>query len=90
MLQRDELLSDGGTVEQVVTALQNCNMHVLVGEVYQATREPAKALEAYRKGHAFAKAIDLARISFPAGKFVLIHSTQYNEYNISVSYVNQR
>ena len=65
MLHREELLSDAETVHQVVTALQRCSMFVQAGEVYQATGKPDRALELYRKGHSYAKAIDLARHSFP-------------------------
>ena len=65
MLHREELLSDAEAVHQVVTALQRCNMFVQVGEVYQMTGKPDRALEFYRKGHSYAKAIDLARQSFP-------------------------
>lgn len=67
MLQRTELLREQETtVYEVVNALQDCNLFVQVGEIYQATKEPTKALESYRKGHAYAKAIDLARTAFPA------------------------
>lgn len=65
MLHRDELLSDAEAVHQVVTALQRCNMYVQAGEMYQATAKLDKAFELYRKGHAYAKAIDLARQTFP-------------------------
>ena len=66
MLQRNDLLGDAELVYEVVAALQQCNMSVQVGEMYQATGQPDKALQAYRKGHAYAKAIDLARTAFPA------------------------
>nr|CAH0106132.1 unnamed protein product [Daphnia galeata] len=65
MLHREELLSDAEVIHQVVTALQRCNMFVQVGEVYQMTGKPDRVLEFYRKGHLYAKAIDLARQSFP-------------------------
>lgn len=71
MLHREELLSDAEAVHQVVTALQRCNMYVQVGEVYQATGKADRALEFYRKGHSYAKAIDLARHSFP-GEVILL------------------
>lgn len=82
MLQREELLSDTDTVHQVVTALQRCGMHVQAGEVYQATGKQDKALELYRKGHAFAKAIDLARHSFP-GEVTLLEES-WGDYLMSV------
>ena len=65
MLQHTELLSDGEVVHQVIAALQRSHLFVQAGEVYQATDKPERALECYKKGHAFAKAIDLARIHFP-------------------------
>ena len=82
MLQREELLSDAETVHQVVTALQRCGMYVQAGEVYQATGKHDKALELYRKGHAFAKAIDLARQSFPGDVTQLEES--WGDYLVSV------
>lgn len=65
VLHKDELLNDGETVLQVVMALQRCSLLVQAGEVFQATGKIEKALEMYRKGHAYAKAIELARRSFP-------------------------
>ena len=65
VLRKEELLNDGETVLQVVMALQRCSLLVQAGEVYQATGKIDKALEMYRKGHAYAKAIELARRSFP-------------------------
>lgn len=82
MLHRDELLSDPEMVHQVVTALQRCSMYVQAGEVYQATNKPDRALELYRKGHAFAKAIDLARHSFPGEVTSLEES--WGDYLMSV------
>ena len=87
MLHKDELLSDAETVHQVVTALQRCSMYVQAGEVYQATNKPDKALELYRKGHAYSKAIDLARRSFP-GEVTLLEES-WGDYLMSVHRAEQ-
>lgn len=58
-------MSDGETVHLVIASLQRSNLFVQAGEVYEASDKPERALECYKKGHAFAKAIDLARSHFP-------------------------
>ena len=68
-MQREDLLSGGDRVHEVVTALQHSGMLVVVGDIYQRTGRTDRAMESYRKGHAYAKAIELARLSFPAGIF---------------------
>ena len=67
LLQHEDLLNDGDRVHEVISALQRSGLLLPVGEIYQRTGKTDRAMEAYRKGHAYAKAIELARLSFPAG-----------------------
>ena len=37
------------------------------GELYETVQKPLKALECYRKGHIYAKAVELAKFVSPKG-----------------------
>uniref|UniRef100_A0A672S8A0 Intraflagellar transport protein 172 homolog n=1 Tax=Sinocyclocheilus grahami TaxID=75366 RepID=A0A672S8A0_SINGR len=65
-MSRDELLSSHDIISRITAAL-------IKGEFYERgncftskTRNNQKALECYRKGNAFKKVVDLARVAFPA------------------------
>ena len=69
-MQHQDLLSDGDRVHEVISALQTSGLLLLVGDIYQRIGKTERAMEAYRKGHAYARAIELARVSFPAGSAI--------------------
>lgn len=39
----------------------------LAGDLYEAIEKPSKALQCYRKGHVYIKAVELAKFSSPKG-----------------------
>lgn len=53
-------------LDSVATALSRSGMHDRAGEFYERLDELPRALESYVRGHAFRKAVDLARRCFPA------------------------
>jgi len=72
-MQHEDLLNDGDCVHEVTSALQRSGLLLLLGDIYQRTGKIDHAMESYRKGHAYARAIELARISFPAGCTIILH-----------------
>jgi intraflagellar transport protein 172 len=41
--------------------------HQEAGELYETVQKPLKALECYRKGHVYFKAVELAKFVSPKG-----------------------
>uniref|UniRef100_A0A8C8SPN1 Intraflagellar transport protein 172 homolog n=1 Tax=Pelusios castaneus TaxID=367368 RepID=A0A8C8SPN1_9SAUR len=65
-MERDELLANGDITNRITTALIKGELYEQAGDLFEAIRNPQKALECYRKGCAFLKAVELARLTFPA------------------------
>jgi len=53
-------------LETVATALTRAGMHDRAGDFFERLDELQRALDSFIRGHAFRKAVDLARRSFPA------------------------
>lgn len=53
-------------LDTVATALTRAGMHDLAGEFYERLDELQRALDSYIRGHAYRKAVDLSRRSFPS------------------------
>ena len=66
-----ELLNNEEMVARIITALLKGEYYQHAGQLYEAVDKPDKALECYRRGHAYAKAVELARYMSPKGKFFL-------------------
>ncbi|XP_016392956.1 intraflagellar transport protein 172 homolog [Sinocyclocheilus rhinocerous] len=65
-MSRDELLSSHDIISRITAALIKGEFYERAGDLFERTRNNQKALECYRKGNAFKKAMDLARVAFPA------------------------
>lgn len=63
--QNPSLASNTDIVERVAAALINAGLEAKAGEVFELARMNQRALEAYRKGHAYRQARDLCRVAFP-------------------------
>jgi intraflagellar transport protein 172 len=56
---------DPALVDSILSALSKAGLHERAGELYEYLARFPEALTAFRKGHAYRKAIDLARRDFP-------------------------
>ncbi|TRY86956.1 hypothetical protein DNTS_000647 [Danionella cerebrum] len=65
-MSRDELLSNNDIISRVTAALMKGEFFERAGDLFERTRNNQRALDCYRKGTAFKKAIDLARSAFPS------------------------
>ncbi|XP_073709088.1 intraflagellar transport protein 172 homolog [Garra rufa] len=65
-MSRDELLSSHDVISRITAALIKGEFYERAGDLFERTRNNQRALECYRKGNAFKKAVDLARVAFPA------------------------
>ncbi|XP_053239953.1 intraflagellar transport protein 172 homolog isoform X3 [Podarcis raffonei] len=63
---REELLGNTDLVNRIATALIRGDLFEQAGELFEKIRNPQRALECYRKGSSFLKAVELARSVFPA------------------------
>ncbi len=63
---KPELLEDSSLVERVASALLKGEFYEQAGELYERVDQVDQALECFRKGHVFGRAVELARRSFPA------------------------
>lgn len=52
-------------LQKIVAGLQACGMHDRAGELYERMGQVNPAMDAYRKGHAFRQAIELAKHNQP-------------------------
>ncbi|XP_030627149.1 intraflagellar transport protein 172 homolog [Chanos chanos] len=66
VMSRDELISNSDIVNRIATALIKGDFYERAGDLYERIRNNHRALECYRKGSAFRKAVELARSAFPA------------------------
>ncbi|XP_046660390.1 intraflagellar transport protein 172 homolog isoform X2 [Homalodisca vitripennis] len=73
-----ELLGNEEVVSRVVAALLKGEHFQQAGQLYEATNRTDKALECYRRGHAYAKAVELARYVSP--KEVVILEEQWGDF----------
>ncbi|KAM6965091.1 intraflagellar transport protein 172 homolog [Aplochiton taeniatus] len=65
-LGRDELASSQDVVNRIAAALIKGEFYERAGDLYEKIRNNQRALDCYRKGNAFRKAVELARLVFPA------------------------
>ncbi|XP_075225811.1 intraflagellar transport protein Oseg2 [Lycorma delicatula] len=82
LLQNErDLLSNEEMVSRVVAALIKGEHYTQAGQLYEAMKRSDKALECYRKGNAFAKAVELARYCSP--KEVVNLEEQWGDYLVN-------
>uniref|UniRef100_A0A3P9JKJ1 Intraflagellar transport 172 n=1 Tax=Oryzias latipes TaxID=8090 RepID=A0A3P9JKJ1_ORYLA len=65
-ISRPEISSSAETVEAIAASLVKGEFYERVGDLYEKSGNQLRALEWYRKGGAYAKAVELARAAFPA------------------------
>ncbi|XP_057208125.1 intraflagellar transport protein 172 homolog isoform X2 [Triplophysa rosa] len=65
-MSRDELLSNHDIMSRITAALIKGEFYERAGDLFERIRNNQRALDCYRKGSAFKKAVDLARVAFPA------------------------
>uniref|UniRef100_A0A8C3Y295 Intraflagellar transport protein 172 homolog n=1 Tax=Catharus ustulatus TaxID=91951 RepID=A0A8C3Y295_CATUS len=65
-MDRDELLTNTDVIDRISTALIRGELYEQAGDLFERVGNPRKALECYSKGSAFLKAVELARLAFPA------------------------
>uniref|UniRef100_A0A8C5J9F3 Intraflagellar transport protein 172 homolog n=1 Tax=Junco hyemalis TaxID=40217 RepID=A0A8C5J9F3_JUNHY len=65
-MSRDELLTNGDVIDRISSALIRGELYEQAGDLLEKVGNTRKALECYGKGSAFLKAVELARLAFPA------------------------
>ncbi|XP_078195074.1 intraflagellar transport protein 172 homolog isoform X2 [Callithrix jacchus] len=65
VLSLEELLANTELVEHITAALIKGELYERAGDLFEKIHNPQQALECYRKGNAFMKAVELARLAFP-------------------------
>ncbi|NXP39291.1 IF172 protein, partial [Leiothrix lutea] len=65
-MSRDELLTNADVIDRISVALIRGELYEQAGDLFEKVGNPRKALECYGKGSAFLKAVELARLAFPA------------------------
>uniref|UniRef100_A0A8C5RJ14 Uncharacterized protein n=1 Tax=Laticauda laticaudata TaxID=8630 RepID=A0A8C5RJ14_LATLA len=65
-MDREELLANTDLISRIATALVRGELFEQAGELFEKIRNPQRALECYRKGNSFLKAVELSRSVFPA------------------------
>lgn len=67
----DELRDDPDLVGRITNSLLKVELYEQAGDLYEKVGQPQKAMESYRRGQAYYRAVELARHHFPAGKLRL-------------------
>ncbi|XP_064196298.1 intraflagellar transport protein 172 homolog [Anguilla rostrata] len=65
VIGRDELVSNGDVVNRIASALIKGEFYERAGDLFEKIRNHQRALDCFRKGNAFRKAVELARVAFP-------------------------
>ncbi len=68
---RSELLDNPDVVGRVASALIKGEFYDQAGELYERVNQEDQALECYRKGNAYGRAVELARRAYPSEVVVL-------------------
>ncbi|KAJ8009128.1 hypothetical protein DPEC_G00085660 [Dallia pectoralis] len=63
---REELVSNNDIINRIAAALIKGQFYERAGDLFERIRNNQRALDCYRKGNAFLKAVELARLAFPA------------------------
>lgn len=81
VILNNNILQPTHLLESVVNALIRGNMHDIAGDFFELLNDLQKALDSYIRGHAYRKAVDLARRSFPSRVVEL--QEQWGDYLVS-------
>ncbi|XP_059212612.1 intraflagellar transport protein 172 homolog [Centropristis striata] len=65
-ISRPEITNNSDTVSRIAASLIKGEFYERAGDLYEKIRNNQRALECYCKGGAFRKAVELARLAFPA------------------------
>ncbi|CAL8090514.1 unnamed protein product [Calicophoron daubneyi] len=65
-MSEPQLSGDRSLMERIIQALIQCELHEKAGEVYEHLGQQENAMRCYRHGHAFQRAVELARTAFPS------------------------
>uniref|UniRef100_A0A3B4XDD0 Intraflagellar transport 172 n=1 Tax=Seriola lalandi dorsalis TaxID=1841481 RepID=A0A3B4XDD0_SERLL len=65
-ISRPEITNNSDTVSRIAASLIKGEFYERAGDLYETIRNNQRALECYCKGGAFRKAVELARLTFPA------------------------
>ncbi|CAB1340225.1 unnamed protein product, partial [Coregonus sp. 'balchen'] len=65
-MSREELVSNCDVINRIAAALIKGEFYERAGDLFEKIRNNQRALDCYRKGNAFRKAVELARVAFPA------------------------
>lgn len=77
----ESLAQSTDVIERVASSLEKAGLHAKAGELYELSRLNQRALDAYRKGHAFRKAVELCRAAFPSE--VVAQEEAWGDYLVS-------
>lgn len=85
------LAQDEAVLRQIAESLVKSQLYDKAGDVYEKLRDFNNAIEYYKKGDAYAKAIQLARYAFPEKVIVLelewgLHLEYIGQYDAAVSH----
>uniref|UniRef100_A0A8C7LHJ3 Intraflagellar transport 172 n=1 Tax=Oncorhynchus kisutch TaxID=8019 RepID=A0A8C7LHJ3_ONCKI len=65
-MSREELVTNSDVINRIAAALIKGEFYERAGDLFEKIRNNQRALDCYRKGNAFRKAVELARVAFPA------------------------
>ncbi|XP_030054442.1 intraflagellar transport protein 172 homolog [Microcaecilia unicolor] len=65
-MSKDQLMVDTDVVARIAAALIKGEFYERAGDLFEKVRNSQRALDCYCKGNAFQKAVELARVAFPA------------------------
>ncbi|KAM7445695.1 hypothetical protein ABFA07_005947 [Porites harrisoni] len=64
-MSREELMNSSELLERIAAALLKGGLYEQAGELYEKVNKNDRAMEAYRKGNAYRRAVELSRVAFP-------------------------
>ncbi|KAL5460471.1 hypothetical protein EMCRGX_G033922 [Ephydatia muelleri] len=65
VMRHQTLTNQIDLLQQIATALVNGGQYEKAGDLFERARSHQQAMEAYKKGQAFRRAVELARVTFP-------------------------
>jgi intraflagellar transport protein 172 len=69
-LSSEDLVNDMELIQRIAGGLLKGEFYEKAGDLYERVNDEQKAMECYRRGKAFGRAVELARLAFPSGTVI--------------------
>lgn len=85
-MSQEELINSAELLEKIAALLLKGGLYEQAGELYEKVGKNDKAMDSYRKGNAYRRAVELSRVAFP--REVVKLEEAWGDYLVSQKQLN--